>query len=103
MDKVASTLIMSLCVLLTGYLGLRTLGSLQQGYPWGDMDWDEDGSTTFTEFLAARDIGQREVQHNGQACIEYFAYKDGVPVRTVCPGQKGRGTGTVRPASDRQA
>jgi hypothetical protein len=52
---------------------------------WREMDWNQDGSTSFEELFAASDIGEQSVMIDGEECIEHFAYKDGLPVRTDCP------------------
>lgn len=49
------------------------------------MGWQQDGNTSISDFFSASDIGKREVLHSGKMCIEYYAYKDGLPVKTVCP------------------
>lgn len=69
------------------YLVAVNLVSLGQGYSWADMDWDRNGSTSLGEFLSAADTGHREVQRQGKTCTEYFAYKDGMGIKTVCPDQ----------------
>ena len=33
----------------------------------------------------ASDIGKITVLENGKSCTEYFAFKDALPVKTVCP------------------
>ena len=67
------------------YLAARSFASLRQGYSWSEMDWDRKGSTSLSDFLAASDIGKREITRDGKSCAEYYAYKDGLPVKTVCP------------------
>jgi hypothetical protein len=49
------------------------------------MDWNQDGSTSLLEFFAAADTGKRTVIRDGRQCVEYYSYKDGRPVKTVCP------------------
>jgi hypothetical protein len=36
------------------------------------------------DFLAASDIGKREIEVGGKMCVEYYSYKDGLPVKTLC-------------------
>ena len=73
-----------ICALIILYIVGRSISSLNQGYSWQEMDWHQRGKTTIADFFAASDIGRREVTHSGRKCIEYFAYKDGAPVKTVC-------------------
>ena len=56
-----SFLVVALC-----YTIARAIGSWHHGYPWADMDWDNDGSTSIAEFVRASDIGVRKVEHGGQ-------------------------------------
>lgn len=74
-----------ICAVVAIYFLLRAFGSYRQGYSWQEMDWDLDGSTSIAEFFAASDIGKRETIQDIKKCVEYFAYKDGLPVKTVCP------------------
>jgi hypothetical protein len=68
------------------YLAMWAKASRQKGYSWKEMDWDEKGYTSISDFFAATDTGKREViMKDGRRCTEYFAYKDGEPVKTVCP------------------
>ena len=66
------------------YPTYTALGSLARGYGWRDMDCNSDGRTTLSEFFAAADIDKRSVQRGPDLCWEYYALKDGLPVRTDC-------------------
>lgn len=79
-----TTFILAILILAVLYLGMRAVASLRQGYSWSEMDWDQKGKTTFIDFLRASDIGKREIEQDGKKCIEYYAYKDGLPVKIVC-------------------
>lgn len=67
------------------YASLRLVTAWDKGYPWGDMDWNRDGGTSLFEFVSAGDVGVREVERGDRICREYFSYKDGLPMKTVCP------------------
>jgi ABC-type antimicrobial peptide transport system permease subunit len=82
--RLISTVGLAILVLLAGYLALRSIGSLKKGYGWAEMDWNQDGRTSISEFLASSDIGRRAAHRDGQECVEYYAYKDGLPVKVVC-------------------
>ena len=66
------------------YFVFRGVASWRQGYSWQEMDWHYKGYTSISDFFAASDIGKRKVKIDGKQCIEYFAYKDGLPIKTVC-------------------
>jgi hypothetical protein len=53
------------------------------------MDWNQDGTTSIAEVIYGSDIGKREVIRNQKTCVEYYAYKDGLPIKTACPQQAG--------------
>lgn len=73
-----------LAALIGIYVVIRIAASLMQGYSWQEMDWHQRGHTSIGDFFAASDIGKREVDQEGKACVEYFSYKDGLPVKVVC-------------------
>lgn len=70
---------------LVPVVGPIAWATLATGYPVRDRDWNQDGETTVAEFLAAADVGSLRIKRGGQTCIEYFSFKDGLPVRIVCP------------------
>lgn len=72
-------------ILMMTYILFRGFYSWKQGYSWSEMDWDKSGSTSIVEFLKSSDIGKRSIQTNDQKCTEYFSYKDGLPIKTICP------------------
>jgi hypothetical protein len=75
----------AMLLLISFYFGIRSIAVIEHGYSWEEMDWDRDGKTTLGEFFDASDTGKRIITENGKECIEYFAYKDALPVKTVCP------------------
>lgn len=79
-----SVVVMILISLSVLYFVLRGICVWRQGYSWQDMDWNNDGRTSISEFFSASDIGKREVLKDGKTCTEYYAYKDGLPVRVDC-------------------
>jgi hypothetical protein len=63
------------------------LASLAFGnHEWFEMDWDGDGRVTLPEIVEGADVGRRSVLVQGRACTEFFTFKDGLPIRTDCPG-----------------
>ncbi|MFD2262263.1 hypothetical protein ACFSM5_05140 [Lacibacterium aquatile] len=84
MLRFAPSLIIAILAVSAGYLGWRGVLVLNQGYNWAEMDWDGDGSTSLLEVLEASDIGARDVSLGTRECREYFAYKNGQPVRVDC-------------------
>ena len=50
-----------------------------------EADLNHDGNVTFTEAEYVCDYGVRTIDDGGKQCTEYFAYKDGIPVKIVCP------------------
>jgi hypothetical protein len=87
MGKVKLVLIIpaALAVLAALYLMIRIAASMVQGYSWQEMDWQQRGATSIADFLKASDIGKRDIETAGKICVEYYSYKDGLAVKTVCP------------------
>lgn len=52
-----------------------------------ELDRNYDGEVTFGEASYAASFGERAIQVDGQQCTEYFAYKDGLPLKVVCPAR----------------
>ena len=86
MGKVKHLLVIpaAVAVLAALYLLFRIAASAMQGYSWQEMDWQQSGTTSVADFFKASDIGKRDVEKAGKKCVEYYAYKDGSPVKTVC-------------------
>lgn len=52
---------------------------------YSEADLDHDGWVSLGEALYLSDAGTRSVQRAGErSCVEYFALKDGLPIKTVC-------------------
>jgi len=87
MGKIKPLILVSavVCVLIITYFTIRAISSFKQGYSWQEMDWHQRGKTSLSDFFAASDIGKREIIKGNKNCVEYYAYKDGLPIKTVCP------------------
>jgi hypothetical protein len=49
-----------------------------------EMDFDHDGQVSYSEADYASSVGTRIYVDHGRHCTEYFAYKDGLPLKTGC-------------------
>jgi hypothetical protein len=76
--------LVAIALLAICYLVVLSFMSWKQGYSWKEMDWQQRGTTSIADFLAASDIGKREIEVGGKMCVEYYSYKDGLPVKTLC-------------------
>ena len=85
MGKVITIICGVIVLLILGYVLLRGIASWQQGYSWKEMDWNQKGTTSVADFFAASDVGKRKVKVNEVLCTEYYAYKDGLSIKTICP------------------
>jgi hypothetical protein len=85
MFKLMARIVGVLLVVLSVYAISRAVSSYRHGYTWQEMDWNQDGTTSITEVIYGSDIGKRDVIRDHKSCVEYYAYKDGLPVKTVCP------------------
>lgn len=73
-----------LLFLILVYASFKIYLSWSQGYSWQEMDWHQRGNTSIMDFFDASEIGKREVTIDGNVCKEYYAYKDGLPIKTIC-------------------
>lgn len=51
---------------------------------FNEADLDRDGHVSWTEAGYIADRGTRLVVLDGRQCTEYFAFKDGMPIKVVC-------------------
>lgn len=51
---------------------------------YAEMDFDHDGAISYSEVDYASSFGERRLTVIGQQCVEYFALKDGLPLKTKC-------------------
>ena len=82
--KVFFLILLSVFAIITFYISFWCYAAWRQGYSWSQMDWNQNGATTISEYFASSDIGRREVINDGRECVEFFHYKDGSAVRVDC-------------------
>ncbi len=80
-----ATAVLLICA---AYFAVRIFVGYKSGYQHKDMDWNQDGRTSITEIIESSDVGSRTKIVDGGECVEYFAYKDGLPIKVVCPEKK---------------
>jgi hypothetical protein len=51
---------------------------------FGETDLDHNGRVSWTEADYVCNFGQRQVTSSGKQCTEYYALKDGLPLKIVC-------------------
>ena len=51
---------------------------------FGEADLNHDGAVSLTEADYIASSGRRTYFRAGRTCTEFFAYKDGLPLKTVC-------------------
>ena len=49
-----------------------------------DADLNHDGAVSFTEADYIASSGRRTFFRAGRTCTEFFAYKDGLSLKTIC-------------------
>lgn len=69
------------------YVGALIVANWMSDHSSADSDWNSDGKTTLFELFEGIDIGKRELVIQNLNCVEYFAYKDGLPIKTLCNGK----------------
>ncbi|UBR48315.1 hypothetical protein KF947_13165 [Halomonas sp. FeN2] len=53
-------------------------------FTYADMDLNQDGWLGISEAMYFFDHGTRKVTIEGEVCTEYYALKDGLPLKVVC-------------------
>jgi hypothetical protein len=51
---------------------------------YSEMDINHDGKVEFFEANYASSYGANEIEKGGMKCTEFYAYKDGLPLKVVC-------------------
>jgi hypothetical protein len=96
MIKLMAKIVGVIFIFILIYFISRAVTGYRHGYSWREMDWNQDGTTSISEVIYSSDIGKREVIRNQKTCVEYYAYKDGLSIKTACSQPLG---GTDLPAS----
>lgn len=77
--------IVALCTLaICARFGPYLLARIGAPVTYGEADRDQDGWVSPAEASYIIDAGQRSFQVGSDTCIEYFALKDGLPIKRVC-------------------
>ena len=53
-------------------------------FSWAEVDMDKNGFVSPSEAGYYADYGERQYMENGKSCTEYYALKDGLPLKKVC-------------------
>ena len=84
-DKLAPFLVGGLISVPILYFAVLYISSLADPrFTFQEMDLNSDGFVSFSEAVYVSSSGTRETVVNGKNCEEYFAYKDGLTIKTVC-------------------
>ena len=55
---------------------------------FNEMDFDSNGFVTFYELVYANAYGTRKITTHDGACTEYYALRDGLPLKIICNGHQ---------------
>lgn len=53
-------------------------------FTYGEIDINKNGFLSIQEIEYVTSYGNRKVMHKGKECLEYYALKDGLPIKIVC-------------------
>ena len=85
----ASKLLILLGLITLGYVAVRCGPFLwarsQVPMTFDEADFNKDGTVSLGEAEYIASSGTREVIQDGRTCTEFFAYKDGLTLKIVCP------------------
>lgn len=65
-------------------IGLLFFSAFKTGYTLKEMDWNNSGMTSISEILFAGDVGKRKINIDTLDCVEFFDFKDGLPIKLIC-------------------
>lgn len=82
--KVAKAILLIASVLVGGYWLLFGWVVYTSPLTYAEMDLNHDGKVEYMEMDYAASYGEKKIEMDGLQCIEYFAYKDGLPLKVVC-------------------
>lgn len=85
-SNIKKIILVTIVILFFGlaYFSFRVFIGYRNGYDYEEMDWNQDGRTSIAEIIDSSDVGTRQTIVNGVQCMEYFAYKDGLPIKVIC-------------------
>jgi hypothetical protein len=83
--RAGKAIILAAVGLVGGYWALFGWMVYSSPLSYVEMDINHDGKVEFFEADYASSFGERSVEKAGLKCIEYFAYKDGLTLKVVCP------------------
>jgi hypothetical protein len=72
------------CFLFTAYWVIFGWMVYVSPLTYREMDFDHNGHVSYSEADYASSFGTRMYVEHGRQCTEYFAYKDGLPLKTDC-------------------
>jgi len=53
-------------------------------FSYEELDLNNNGILSLEEMDYVTSYGKREVMYKGGECVEYYALKDGLPLKVVC-------------------
>jgi hypothetical protein len=78
-------LVLVTAVIVLGYWAMFGWMVYRSPVPYEAIDLDHNGSVSFTEADYVSSFGMRTIYQQGEECVEYFAQKDGLSLKLVCP------------------
>ncbi len=83
-SKAVKTVLITVVFLVCGYWAIFGWMVHTSPLTYLEMDINHDGKVEFFEADYASSYGERVFEKDGLKCIEYFAFKDGLPLKVVC-------------------
>jgi hypothetical protein len=82
--KITTVVVLGFATTAIMYLAMFGWMVYHSPLTYAEMDFNHDGSVTLGEADYASSFGERQISASGKTCIEYFAYKDGLPLKVDC-------------------
>jgi hypothetical protein len=82
--KIIRIIVLLILVVLAWLFVFPYVQWLASPFSWSETDLNKDGFASPTEADYFGNYGKRQFVENGKSCMEYFALKDGLPLKKDC-------------------
>ena len=82
-SKLFKTLFVAIILIILVVFGFVSL-LRSMPFTYSELDINKNGFLSIQEIEYVTSYGNRKVMYKGKECLEYYALKDGLPMKIVC-------------------
>lgn len=82
--KIIRMIVLLIVVIFAWFYLLPYIQLTLSPFSWSEADINKDGFVSPTEAEYVANYGRRQQIENGKSCTEYYALKDGLPLKKDC-------------------